>query len=149
MPAAIAVPALIGAGASLGSAAIGARAAGKASKTQAQAADRVAGIHRDIYGQQMGLMSPYVGAGHSSISTLGRLLAPPGGSRFAAPAPMAPGFGGPDMGTPATITLRAPDGSTQAVTSHLADQFIARGAVRVDGAPRPLGSAAFRQTLAY
>jgi hypothetical protein len=41
----------------------------------------------------------------------------------AAPAPMA-GAGG-------TIQLRAPDGSTSAVPSHLAEQFIARGAQRV------------------
>jgi hypothetical protein len=131
------------------------------------------------------MMAPYVQAGQSSASALGRLLAPPAGSRYAAaplpalgpgpfaggntamprpgmaggnplasamrrgPAPsmamganpmpgMGPG-GAPGMagqGAPSfqggsMVTLRAPDGSTQAVPAHLAQQFISRGAVPV------------------
>jgi hypothetical protein len=200
MPAAVAVPLIIGA-ASAGAQAYGAKkqadAAKGAARDQQAAGDRALAANQAVYQDQRSMMAPYVQAGQSSASALGRLLAPPAGSRYAAaplpalgPGPFAGGntamprpegasggrgafgaalgggggfgaaagslfgFGGggrgpvPEALQPmfrgragqappmagqggSMVTLRAPDGSTQAVPVHLAQQFISRGAVPV------------------
>jgi hypothetical protein len=200
MPAAVAIPALIGGGASLGSALISRSAAKGAAKDQQRAAEQSAAVMRQIYGDQTALMGPYVQAGHSAVGTLGRLLTPGAGAQYASAAPQpftlpsqqagptvaGKRFGPQEMGIlgpaaasmganpsiaatrganpsmpgnmaanpsmPATtganpgpgmayqgnapmVQLRAPDGTVQAVPAHLAEQFIARGAQRVDGGP--------------
>jgi hypothetical protein len=93
MPAAIAVPAIIGAASSLGGAAISARASGRAARQQTQAADRAAAVQRDVYQQQMALAQPYLQAGAGSVSALGRLLTPSAGARYASEAPGTPQLG--------------------------------------------------------
>jgi hypothetical protein len=203
MPAAIAIPAIVGAASSIGGAAIQAQGAKSAAKTQQKGADRALQLQSQVYNDQRALMDPYVQAGQSSIGTLGRLMGVPEGARFASaplgqiapvpmgqqravpigqpsgvgprpqpvplgqvggPAPMgripqapvgqggepaqlgampqtpigAPqgprlGNGGPALGQMGQfVTLRAPDGSVQQVPGHLAQQYMQRGAVRVE-----------------
>lgn len=171
MPAAIAVPALIGAAGSLGSAYAQSRAAGKAMDSQAAGARQAVNAQNQGYQQSLGLYQNMLGG---AAGTLGRLTGQSAGMQFAAPqggpgqfsAPgMMPGaqtappaqtsirdrnlpFGlgnarpqglgaGMPQGSPipqgngGMIQLRAPDGSVGMVPSHLAEQFIQRGAQRV------------------
>jgi len=138
-------------------------AAKDAAKIQQAAADKVAGINRGVYQQQMAGMEPYAAVGRSSVNTLGRLLQPgvpytpqmqmaDAQRQYNAPPPwsMTPGEGpqtavpratGPRAGAPSappggggygdTVMLRAPNGSVRSVPADQAQQFIAKGAVRV------------------
>jgi hypothetical protein len=72
MPAAIAVPAIIGGGAALGGAAISAHAAGSASRQQQQAADRALAVEGRIYDEQKARLQPYMQAGSESLNRLMR-----------------------------------------------------------------------------
>jgi hypothetical protein len=76
MPAAIAIPALIGAGTQVAGAVMGSKAAKGAAKTQVQAAERAAGVQQQVYNDQRSLMQPYVQAGQSAVTSLGRLMQP-------------------------------------------------------------------------
>lgn len=76
MPAAIAIPALIGAGTQVAGAVMQSKAAKGAAKTQSQAADRAAGVTQRVYDDQRSLMQPYVQAGQSAVTSLGRLMQP-------------------------------------------------------------------------
>ncbi len=94
MPAAIAVPAIIGAGASVGTAAIGARAAGKAAKQQEQASDQAMAFQQRAYTDQQAAMQPYMRTGTDVFQRLaenyGRGAYSPGGpSPFGAQSPFA------------------------------------------------------------
>jgi hypothetical protein len=70
MPAAIAVPAIIGGGAALGGAAISAHAAGSASRQQQQAADKALALEGRIYDEQKARLQPYMQAGSESLNRL-------------------------------------------------------------------------------
>lgn len=153
MPAAVAVP-LIATAASTGASLIGAKmssnAAKDAAKIQNQGATQAMGVMRDVY-------APYVNAGHGVMGTLGKLTTPGPNERYlgdvpqfpvrsATAAPMAvPRAGGVRSGTMGdlmprrqpmamgggTIRLRAPNGEEGEFPPHLAEQYIARGAMRV------------------
>ena len=151
MPAAIAIPAIIGAGASIGSAAIASRAAGKAANTQSAAAERAAQYQQQMFNQatqyQQQLMAPYLGVGQASASTLGRLMGlqpsapaslPGQGAQMptaeglaaigAAPMPGAPsGPAGSAMsGQP--VMMQGSDGSIRLVPPQMVDMLTKRGA---------------------
>lgn len=70
MPAAVAIPALIGAGGSLGSALIGSRAAGKAADQQSQAMQKALDFQNKVYDQQIGFQQPFIDAGQFGIGQL-------------------------------------------------------------------------------
>lgn len=95
MPAAIAIPAIIGA-AGVGAQAIGARNASNAAKDaariQGQSADRAQAFNERVYGDQQQLMSPYVKAGSDSLA---RLMAQHWGTQ--PPAGMSPSGGSSAM----------------------------------------------------
>lgn len=82
MPAA-ALPFIIGAASSVGSAYMQHRAAGKAADAQQHGADQAIRAQNQAYGTQQSLYQSMMGG---ASGTLGRLLAPPAGSTFAAPA---------------------------------------------------------------
>jgi hypothetical protein len=71
---------LVAAGIGAATKAIGAAkassAAKKAAKQQSEGAEQAAGVHRQVYGTQMGLMEPYAALGRQSANTLGRLMQP-------------------------------------------------------------------------
>jgi hypothetical protein len=180
MPAAVAVPLIIGAasaGAQVYSAKKQAGAARGAAQDQQRAGDRALAANQAVYQDQRSMMAPWITAGQSSVNTLGRLLTPGPGAKFASaplpalgpgpfaggntamprpvmaggnplasamrrgpapsmamggnPQPAMAGQGAPSFQGGSMVTLRAPDGSTQAVPAHLAQQFISRGAVPV------------------
>jgi hypothetical protein len=95
MPAAIAIPAIIGA-AGVGAQVVGARNASNAAKDaariQGQSADRAQAFNERVYGDQQQLMSPYVKAGSDSLA---RLMAQHWGTQ--PPAGMSPSGGSSAM----------------------------------------------------
>lgn len=133
MPAAIAVPAIIGGASSIAQGIIGHKAASTAAKQQSAAADKAMAVNRDVYGQQMAGMQPYANTGGAANTLMGRLMGAPGGARFASAGPaQAPG-GMPQPQGGGMVHLRAPDGSVQAVPEQMAQAFIAKGARLVAG----------------
>lgn len=93
----------------------GAKKASDASKqaaaTQNAAAQQALAYQQQMYGQAQNLYAPYIARGQQTSNTLGRLMAAPSGSRYAAPpTPPAQGlmpfnqFGGYGMGTQAQPT---------------------------------------------
>lgn len=148
---------LAGLGASTATNIIGAKKAASASKDaarmQIEAADRAAGVIKDVY-------TPYVNYGRQALSTLGRLTAAPPGARFAAPDPTVappppvspntfggrtrppgapvvgqamprPGintFGGRAAPPERRVLMQAPDGSTAQIPASQVDAFLQRGA---------------------
>lgn len=153
MPAAIAIPAIIGAGTSVATAAISANAAGKAAKTQRQGADRAQAFNERVYGEQRELMRPYVQAGQESMGRLmsqhwGTPYSGPNGPTVTAPNPYAPtpqalGIpnGQPRLGASmqgfnggsGTVVVEAPTGERRVMPLALAQQAQAKGA-RILGA---------------
>lgn len=141
MPAAIAIPAIIGGGASLASAAIGAHAAGSARKEQQQATNQALAVNKGIYEGQQKLTNPYVQAGYTSLANL---MQDHWGQRAGVPQAGAPSYGGPDSQRYAMqnqpglgdyssamsggVQMRAPDGSVKAVPQQLVEKYRAKGA---------------------
>lgn len=82
--------------ASAGAQLYGAKKASDASKQAAQiqqkSADQALLEARNAYNQQVQWQMPYMNAGNSAINTLSRLMAPPQGARYAAPAPASVQF---------------------------------------------------------
>jgi hypothetical protein len=70
MPAAVALPAIVGGVTSLAGGAMQAHAAGSAARAQQQSADRALALNREMYNQQRDMMSPYISAGQSSLARL-------------------------------------------------------------------------------
>ncbi len=109
MPAAIAIPAIIGAvgvGAQVGTSLSGANkqsnAAKSAAELQKEAADNSLAFQKQVYGQQQANAAPYIAAGTSSLQELERQMGPGGslsqqwGQTFQAPtaeqASQTPGY---------------------------------------------------------
>lgn len=70
MPAAAVIPAIIGAGASVGGALLEKNAAQKASQAQQQSQQQALNLYRDIYTQQRQDVSPYLSAGTAALGNL-------------------------------------------------------------------------------
>ena len=144
----------VGAGASLGSAAISSHAAGKAADTQTKAAKDALNFQQTQYNQARQDFDPYKQAGSAAVGRLGGMattptptfqpgsptprfgnLGNPAGAGM--PSPSAPGAfgmsqpGQPQAGGGAMWTLKAPDGSTRQYPPDVAQQFMSRGAIRV------------------
>jgi hypothetical protein len=103
MPAAIAIPMIVGAASSVAAAKMSSNAANKAAKTQTAAADKALAANQAVYQDQRQLMAPYTQAGQSAVTTLGRLLTPGAGATYAsAPLPqLGPGpFAGGNTAMP-------------------------------------------------
>lgn len=70
---------------------VGAKKASDASKqaaaTQNASAQQAMAYQQQMYGQAQNLYAPYLARGQQTSATLGRLMAPPAGSRYAAPPP--------------------------------------------------------------
>lgn len=102
MPAAVAIPAIIGAGTSVASAVVGSRAAGKAARTQEQAANRAQGFNERVYNEQKQLMSPYVNMGTESLQ---RLMSSQWGTPYAGPGQPTAFAGNPYAPTPHALGI--------------------------------------------
>lgn len=153
---ALAAPAIISGAASLFGGLMGNKAAKKAAKAQTQAAEKVAGISRGVYQDQMAGMEPYAAVGRSSVNTLGRLMQPgiayrpemqlrDAQAQYSARPPwsMTPGENLPPAGVsptlygrqqaaaqPQMVRLRSPNGSIRMIPANQAESYIQRGAVR-------------------
>ncbi len=149
MPAAIAVPAIVGGAAALGGAAISAHAAGSAAKQQKAAANEATALSGRIYDEQKQMLNPYIQAGTSSLARLtdaywnnrpygsfapsvgGPVTGPTPGFQSALqapqgwqqPRPQAPQGGG--------VLMRGPDGSTRTIAPDQVQRALAAGAVQV------------------
>lgn len=166
MPAAVAVPAIVGGATSLAQGIMGHHAASTAAKQQSAAADRAMAVSRGVYNDQMAGMQPYANVGGAANGLMGRLMGAPAGARFAsagpAQAPMSPAMAeahkplnitGIDIGTqpapsldaytaalqataPRMVKMRSPTGEVTAVPAHLVEAFKAKGASTIDA---PMG----------
>lgn len=141
MPAAIAVPLIVGA-ASAGAGVVGAKmqsnAVNKAAKLQTAAADKSQAFNQQVYNDQRHDLQPFVQGGTSAFQQLlGNWQAkqpgyqPPQPQAQQAPSPFGQAMQPQQPQGGGMVQLRAPDGSVQGVPAHLADQFMAKGAVRV------------------
>lgn len=153
MPAAVAVPAIVGGATSLASGLIGAHGAKSAAKTQSQAADRALAANQQVYNDQRQLMQPYVQGGQSAFQQLlsGWQHKQPGGMPSGAPAPsqgggspMSGGLAaampmqgqpqGPPPGMPqggqtgGMVMMEGPDGSRRAIPQASVQMAMQRGA---------------------
>lgn len=86
----------LSAGANMVGAKKGADASKDAARIQSQSADRAMGVMRDVYGQQMGMVRPYVDAGTQSLAAMMQRYgnagtAMPGHQPGPAYVPMGPG----------------------------------------------------------
>ena len=80
MPAAVLIPMIIGAGASVAGAAIQAHAAGKASDAQQASQAKALGLDQQIYQTQLARTQPYVNAGTTALGGLMQNYGPGGPS---------------------------------------------------------------------
>lgn len=142
MPAAILIPSLIGAGASVAGAALASNASKSAADTQAQSAQKAQDYTNANFQQQQQNFAPYQAMGQKSLGFLGGATATPTGSQ-------APGFSGQTLGqmaNPSTssqtptqpqtgqmVTIQAPDGTTKQMPMAQAQLFLSRGAKIVSG----------------
>ena len=156
MPAAVAVPALIGGAASLGSAIIGSKAAKSASKQQIAAGDKALAVNERVYADQQRQMAPYMALGSDAmnryqsrygspgVSLGGNAMSPqmPQGGRpmpaGAQPTGQAMPRGGPSLGMAlpgaqggGMVAMRAPTGEVAQVPESDVPRLMAAGAVRV------------------
>lgn len=108
MPAAVAVPAIVGGVSSLVGGGIAAHSAHSASKAQQDASARALALQQGVYDEQRRMLSPYVQGGQSAFARLMDgywnnkpygMMAPPGGPQ-GQPMPMPP-QGAPPQGSPA------------------------------------------------
>lgn len=82
----------IGGGLGIIGAAKSSSAAKQAAKTQQKAAEQAMAYQTQMYQLAQQLYAPYIARGQQTSNTLGRLMAAPGGSRYAAP-PTPPATG--------------------------------------------------------
>lgn len=111
--AAILTAAGIAAGSQVASSVIGSKAAKSAAQQQQASANTALQYANQAYNQQMQAQAPYYNQGTAAFNTLSRLLTPPSGAKYAAPALAMPNYltpysytGGPagTMATPRTVT---------------------------------------------
>lgn len=149
MPAAIAIPLILGAasaGTAVAAAKIGSNAAKGVAGTQAAAADKALGVQQQTYGQARQDFEPYRQTGVNALSNLGQQAVNPAPT-FQARAPMSnPGM--PTMGNLGAsggmmppqpspmpqaqqaggmVTMVGPDGARRPVPSSLVQQLAGRG----------------------
>lgn len=74
------IPTLISAGTRLGGALLGSHAAGKAAQQQEAAIQQALNLNRDIYGQTMSGLNPYIQMGPQSLTRLSQFVGMPGPS---------------------------------------------------------------------
>lgn len=152
MPAAVAVPAIIGGASSLVQGIAGHHAASTAAKQQSAAADKAMAVSRGVYNDQMAGMQPYANVGGQANNLMGRLMGAPAGARFAsAGPPQAPGGMPQQPQGGGMVQMQAPDGSVQAVPQQFVQAFLAKNAKIVNGpqgggmAPNPMARALGQQ----
>lgn len=108
MPAAVAVPLIVGAasaGASMFGASRAADASKKAARTQSDAANKALNLQKEIYQNQQQLMSPYVQGGQAAFANMQRMAGGQGPMPPSPPVPLGQAMsGGPPM-TPRGIPL--------------------------------------------
>jgi hypothetical protein len=124
------VPAIIGAGAALGGAAIAAHGVTSAANTQAASSDKALQLQKELYEQQRRDLTPYRAAGQGAIGQLGYGLGVSGfeGGPTSQMAPSRPALP-PTMDPNALVTLQSPDGSsTKQMTMADAAPYIQKGA---------------------
>lgn len=155
MPAAVAIPLIVGAGSSVAGAAISAHAAGSAAKKQQDSANQALALNRDIYNQQVARTQPYVNAGYQSLNNLmqqfgsgqnfsqqvAAQLAPFQGAigmhaqipqgGYVPPQFQVPQYGPPSQANAGMVMMRAPNGEVAAVPPERVQDAIAKGATRV------------------
>lgn len=160
MPAAIAIPAIIGAagvGTSIAGAKIAANASRDAARQQQDATNRAQAFNQQIYQDQQKLMNPYTQAGQYALSNLmarqyggspNQFAPTPGygapmgqapaqgyspmlGNMGGAPPPQVP-QGPPQVPQGDLVTLQGPDGSTKQVPRAMAPLYLQRGARMVN-----------------
>lgn len=156
MPAAVALPWIIGAGAaaSVGGAAIQAHAAGKASKAQMSAADKDLALQTQVYHDQMARTQPYVDFGTQSLANLGRLRDTPfstqtqgltNAARYGGPPP-AYQMGQPQGGgMPLSALGQRPQGQPMAMGQMGGGQTVRM--VGPDGTPNQVPQANVQEAL--
>jgi len=149
MPAAILVPAIIGAagvGAQVTGSVLQSKGANKAAKTQADAATEALNWEKERYGNAQTRLQPFRDMGNASMNAIaGRLGLP---STSAAPASPAAGItlrqmqtqnrgqGAPGVLRTAMqsgVVIQAPDGSRKRVPRALAAKYIQRGGQLIEG----------------
>ena len=81
---------------------VSSNSAKKAAQTQQVATDKAMAVNDKMWEETKALHAPYLAYGNAATNTLGRLLLPPSGSKFAAPALTAPAPGPPMMSQPTT-----------------------------------------------
>lgn len=64
-----------------------ANAAKSAAQAQTNASNQAIDLQKQMYQQAMQLQSPYLNLGNSAVNTLGRLMTPGSGARYASPGP--------------------------------------------------------------
>ena len=141
MPAAIAIPLIVGAASSVAGAAISAHAAGKAADQQRDASNQALGFQRDIFQQQQAALNPYINLGTSAIGRYNQRYggAPAGGVGtglgFDAVGPVRPVAAyGPQTGP--VVRVQAPTGEIAMLPQAQAQIAVSKGARILDsGAP--------------
>lgn len=142
---------LAGLGANAATQVIGAKkassAAKDAAKFQTEAADKAQGHYDRAFQVASDLYAPYLSSGRTAASSLGRLVTPGPGAKYAAadptmrplPPTMRPGPQGAapptqprtlgSIGSPRMVMLEAPDGSgVRPVPASQVERFLAAGA---------------------
>jgi hypothetical protein len=155
MPAAVAVPLILGAasaGTSLVAAKMGSSAAKNAAKTQAASADQAQRYNQQVYDYQKQITQPYITQGQTSLANLmaqhwggrpeqyglpqGAPMAAPQGVQSLATFGQPQGQQGPQVGGQGyarAVSMRAPDGSVRQVPPQLVSKYQQMGAVPVGG----------------
>jgi hypothetical protein len=116
MPAAVAIPALIGAAGTTAGALISSHAANNATDAQTNAANQQLGLARDVYSQQRSDLAPYRNLGYGALGNLARWTGNSQAPQLTAsggmpqPGPFDPGYGaGPSgQGSASDQALVAP-----------------------------------------
>ncbi len=152
MPAALAIPLIVGAGATVASAAIGAHASGKAADQQAASGQQALGVEQQQYANSQRLLAPYQYGGpalaglNHPVNNQGNGMPPPmlyGAGQTIPQAPKLAGYGytpnaramalgGPQAASGASnsgmVTVQAPTGETRQMSSQQAQLAVQHGA---------------------
>lgn len=141
MPAAVAIPAIIGAAGSVGGALIQRHAANSATQAQTDASDKALNLQRDIYTQQRNDLAPYRegGAGAMSLLNLGLGITPQGTATVPGLTSDGPHTSarGPN-GEPGQVAQRNPNAQTTTfvpATAYTGDTAVPRGLASLGQSP--------------
>lgn len=174
MPAAVAIPLIVGAasaGSAVASAKIQSNAAKNASKTQVASQDKAQAFNQQAFQQQQAALQPYISGGQDAFSRLmaqhygtgglspgmrgtatlpGQTFTPPGPPPQAGPLGQA--MGGPPMGPQGPQALAAPPGGPQGQTGPLQAAMGAQGGQMVmmvgpDGTQKAIPQANVQEAL--